>query len=127
MFEPNQVIKLDSDPLADRDTRTGVVVSGPDYDDWDNEARYNVVCLTTDFDEYSSNEHTNELHKDKHTARGQLNDHSLVCPWATVALPGSSLRPVGDTLDSQKVMLSDTGHEIVSRTVYGYFTAHNDY
>lgn len=128
MFYTKQVIKLDKDPLADHTTRTGVILSEPEYDDWANSARYNVVCLTTDFEEYKSHDNTYKIHKQKHTETGALKSHSLVCPWATVALPGSSLTHItGDALQSEKVTLTDEGHEVASRAVYEFLSAHNDY
>lgn len=128
MFSPKEVVVLDTDPLADRGSRTGVVVAESGYDDWVGTARYNVVCLTTDFEEYGDHDHTYTLDRDEHTAFGALREHSLVCPWASVALPGSSLTHVsGGELHDEKVSLTDEGHEIVSGAVYEFFSSHNDY
>lgn len=128
MFQPKQVVNLDIDPLADRDNRTGIVVAESEYNDWSGTARYNLVCITTDFDEYSDHEHTKEIHKDQHMAVGNLRDHSLVCPWATLALPGSSITHITtDDGTRQKLELTDIGHELVSQTVYKFFNSHNNY
>lgn len=128
MFRPKHVVRLDKDPLADRDSRTAVVLADSEYDDWVGNGRYNIVCLTSDFDEYEDHEHTRTLDKDKHTAVGSLSTHSLICPWATLAVPGQSLRSVTtDDAKQQKVELTDTGHELVARTVYSFFSSYNDY
>lgn len=128
MFDPKQAVKLDQDPLADRNKRTGVVVAESNYADWGGTARYNVVCLTTDFNKYSNHNHTVELDKNKHTETGSLTDHSLVCPWATLAVPGRSLTHVTtNNLNSTKVTLTDKGHELVTRAVYQFFRSHNNY
>lgn len=128
MFSPNDVVHLDKDPLADRDSRTAVVVADSGYDDWIGSGRYNIVCLTSDFEEYEDHEHTNKLDKNKHTAVGELSSHSLICPWATLAVTGQSLRNV-TTNDGrrQNVELTDTGHELVARTVYSFFSSFNNY
>lgn len=128
MFRPKQVVNLDTDPLADRENRTAVVVADSEYGDWIGSGRYNVVCLTSDFDEYDDHESTKKLHKTKHVAVGELTTHSLICPWATLALPGESLRNV-TTSDGthQKIELTDTGHELVVRTVYSFFSSFNEY
>jgi hypothetical protein len=128
MYQPKQVVRLDKDPLADRDSRTSVIIADSEYDDWLNNGRYNIVCLTSDFNEYEDHEHTRKLHKDKHTAVGELSNHSLICPWATLAIPGRSLRSVTtDDTSRQNVELTDSGHELVARTLYQFYNSHNDY
>lgn len=75
-----------------------------------------------------SQPHTYEIGKQRHTDTGELRDHSLVCPWATVALPGSSIAHVyTDGPSRDRLTLSDEGHEVVFRAVYEFFGAHNDY
>jgi len=128
MFQAKHVVNLTQDPLADRDNRTAVIVADSEYDDWVESGRYNIVCLTSDFEDYADHEHTKKLDKNKHTAVGELSNHSLICPWATLAVPGRSLRNV-TTNDGkrQKVELTDEGHELVVRTVYSFFSSYNEY
>jgi hypothetical protein len=128
MFRPKHVVRLAQDPLADRDNRTAVVVADSPFDDWESAGRYNIVCLTSDFEEYEDHEYTRKLDKEQHTAVGSLSSHSLICPWATLAVPGDSLRKVTTNDASRdRVELADTGHELVARTVYDFFSSHNDY
>ncbi|GAA0715908.1 hypothetical protein J2744_001855 [Halorubrum trapanicum] len=128
MFHPKQVVTLSNDPLANRSDRTAVIVAKSTFDDWDGTARYNVVCLTTDFDEYGDNSHTQELHKSKHLQTGQLKDHSLICPWATLAFNGQNLDHVTTNgVPQQNLELTDTGHELVSQTVYSFFSSYNNF
>jgi len=58
---------------------------------------------------------------------GSLKSHSLVCSWATLPLPMESLTPVVDQPTRGKLTLTDEGHEIVSRAVYNFLSAHNNY
>jgi len=133
MFGPKQVVRLTNDPLTSSDEqtnekdRTGVVLAETEYDDWANSGRYNVTCLTTDFAEYESHDHTYKIDKDDHTEDGSLKSHSLVCPWATLPLPMKSLTPVVDQSTRGKLTLTDEGHEIVSGAVYNFLSAHNNY
>jgi hypothetical protein len=133
MFRPKQVVSIADDPLTGSDkqtddkSRTGVVLAESGHDDWANSGRYNVTCLTTEFNEYKSHEHTYKVHKDNHTENGSLKSHSLVCPWATVALPMKSLSRISGKSTGEELMLTDEGHEIVCRTVYEFMSTHNNY
>lgn len=128
MYDPKDVVNLDTDPLADKANRTAVVIAESEYTDWARNSRYNIVCLTTDFDEYEDNPHTNALDKDDHTANGSLENNSLICPWATLAQPGRALTPITDGPTSHEgIALTDEGHEVVIRTVYSFFSGQNDY
>lgn len=128
MYDPKDVVELGNDPLSNRTSRPAVVMADTGYNDWADNGRYNVVCLTTDFDEYESHPHTIELDKDADTAVGSLESHSLACPWATLALPARNLdQIIADQTTRNVVTLTDSGHEKVTRAVYQFFSAQNDY
>lgn len=128
MFDPKDIVTLDTDPLADKDDRTAVVMGESEYTDWAGNARYNVVCLSTDFDEYEDHPHTTELDKNEHTDTGSLEDHSLICPWATMPMTGQGLIHVNtDRVHGNSVTLTDKGHELVAATVYKFFSDFNNY
>ena len=128
MFHAKQVVNLDKDPLADRGGRTAIIMAESEYTDWVGSARYNVVCLTRDFEEYESHPHTRVLDKNKHTKVGSLRDHSIICPWATLAIPGDSLTHVTtNSMRRQKIELTDEGHELAAQTIYKFFSSQNNY
>jgi len=127
MYNPGDVVWYDTAPLASRQRRAAVVMAESGYSEWAGTARYNIVCLTTDFKEYSENDYTVELDKHEHTDTGRLYDHSLICPWATLAAKGRELSPMVEGVPNGQVTLTDAGHELACRAVYSLFSSGNAY